>query len=213
MISWTPPSPGDPRDAAAVNAIWSAIAAESAAIPGADWRLEGLDRRVIAKAASPYRAFNNVGLSGPAGPFVNTGFAIQTISGSPFQSGAFVVPSDGQVVIDAGFEMTDSVNRGVEGGYFVEARLVIYDGSTTTAFPFTYARTGFDDGTGALPQPGLNTRMRLRLRLDGATYGGSYNYAAVETRIGSVSWSGTPPATGYYMRRAQMFGITYPRGT
>ena len=202
MISWIPPNPGDSRDATAINTIFSSISAESAALPSDDWRMGGLDRRVIAKAASPYRAFNNVGLVGPGGPFNNTSFGIQNVGGL-FQSGAFVVPSDGQVVIDAGFECTPVAgNPGVEAGRYIEARFCIFDGATTTVFPFTKRPLGQVYGA-----VGTNGAMALRLRLDGAMYAGSYNYVGVQTRIDAA------PAVGYHLRRCQSIGVTYPRGT
>lgn len=212
MITWTAPVAGGPRDAVAINTIFTAISNESAALPAADWRLEGLDRRALAKANSPFRAFDNLVIAGPSAVFANTAFAIPSIAGTPFQSAAFSVPSDGQVIIDAGMEFpTVGGNEGVEQGYFVEGRFVIYDGTTTTSFPFTTRRFGYDDGSAIGFGSGVQGHMRLRLHLDGATYAGSYTYAAVQTRIASRVFGA--PTNGYYLRRAQMVGVTYPRGT
>jgi hypothetical protein len=147
-IEYEPPDQGDTTSAADENAIFAAIAAESAALDAENVAEEGLDKRVLESEIQSTRAFDKVrqiiiGTQALAGAGVFATFN----AGTAMQSAAFTLATNERAVVYfRGQALSDGTQEGVPAAGDVRIRLV-YKPTAGADTPVTHSLRPRSNGT------------------------------------------------------------------
>ena len=160
VVEYTALQPGTTSSTDA-DAIFAAIAAQTAAADASNFAEEGLDKGSMEPAIQSVRAFDNINVTTPGTQPLTTTF-VAVDFGTPMVTGAFSVAADEILFVQFSAELlSNSTQEGVPVGGQVKVRLAFDAGAGLNVF---------NESTQLIRPPvagGRDARVRCLMKLDG----------------------------------------------